>query len=57
VHLLFDPGDRARVEGALQALGYVVVSEVLLRAEYDGDSELRWHGFHPTWWNRFFSYL
>lgn len=57
VDLLFDPRDRARIEGALQELGHVVVSEVLLRAEYDGNSELRSHGFAPTWWNRFFTYL
>jgi hypothetical protein len=58
VEILFHPHDRARVEGALQELGYVVVSEVLLWARYDGASMLNRFGEYPTtWWHRFFSYL
>jgi hypothetical protein len=55
VQLLFHPDDRARIEGALRELGYVVVSEVLLRTPYDGNVELdSAPGNPPTWWERFF---
>jgi hypothetical protein len=58
VEILFHPQDRARVEGALRELGYVVVSEPLLWAGYDGASMLNRCGEYPTtWWHRFFDYL
>jgi hypothetical protein len=55
VELLFHPDDRARIEGALRELGYVVVSEVLLRARYDGNIKPDGQYRYPrTWWDRFF---
>jgi hypothetical protein len=58
VRILLDPRDRTRVEGALGALGYTIVSEFVLWSRYDGESEL-WSspGHPPSWWDRFFSYF
>jgi hypothetical protein len=55
VGLLLHPDDRARIEGALREVGYVLVSEVLLRAPYDGKSQIdSAPGHPPTWWDRYF---
>lgn len=49
-----DGADLARVDWALEELGYVVVPEELLEGDYDGPSRLHPHVQRPTWWNRFF---
>lgn len=56
----FHTTDRLRVREELDALGYTVVSEHLLRTRYDGVSDLVSYyppEYHPTWWIRFFDYL
>ncbi|MFF9774205.1 hypothetical protein ACF1HJ_11145 [Streptomyces sp. NPDC013978] len=57
---LFQAPDRHRVDGALEALDYVAISEHLLWTRYDGVSDLvsSYPPKHPpTWWTRFFDYL
>lgn len=55
---LFDVRDRIRVDGVLEGLGYVVVSEYTLWARYDGPSLFTHAPEHPPrWWDRFFSYF
>ncbi|WP_234392307.1 hypothetical protein [Streptomyces sp. WM6378] len=57
---LFQATDRHRVDGELEALGYVAISEHLLWTRYDGVSDLVSYyppGHPPTWWTRFFDYL
>ncbi|NEB00336.1 hypothetical protein [Streptomyces sp. SID13726] len=58
--LLLERTDRQRLDAELGALGYVTVSEHLLRARYDGVSRLAASypaAYPPTWWTRFFDYL
>jgi hypothetical protein len=58
VEILLDPRDRTRVDGALGALGYTIVSEFVLESRYEGDSQLYSSPGHPpSWWDRFFGYL
>ncbi|MGW1374410.1 hypothetical protein ACWD6P_09040 [Streptomyces sp. NPDC002446] len=57
---LFEDTDRHRVDDELRALGYIPVSEHLLRTRYDGASDLVSYyppEHPPTWWMRFFDYL
>jgi len=57
---LFQSTDRHRVEGELEALGYIIVSEHLLWTPYDGVSDLVSYyplDQHPSWWTRYFDYL
>ncbi|MFI0967842.1 hypothetical protein ACH4S8_41750 [Streptomyces sp. NPDC021080] len=57
---LFQATDRHRVENVLEALGYVAISEHLLRTRYDGVSDLVSYyppEHPPRWWTRFFDYL
>lgn len=59
-HELFRSTDRPRVEDELAALGYVSISERLLRRHYDGDNDFASHypPEHPlTWWTRFFDHM
>ncbi|MHC0429422.1 hypothetical protein ACX6XY_04415 [Streptomyces sp. O3] len=49
--------DRARVETALHALGYVIVPEELLHRPYDGVTNLNSYQESATWWTRFFNYI
>jgi hypothetical protein len=59
-HKLFQSTDRHRVEGELEALGYIIVSEHLLWTPYDGVSDLVSYyppDQRPSWWTRFFDYL
>lgn len=56
----FHTTDRLRIGEELDALGYTVISEHLLRTGYDGVSDLVSSyppEYHPTWWIRFFGYL
>ena len=56
--VLLDPEDEARVEGALDHLGYVVVPEQELWRDYDGPSEfIVGAGHGGTWWTRFFDWF
>ena len=57
---LFQATDRHRVEDALEALGYIAISEHLLWTRYDGVSDLASYyppEHPPRWWTRFFDYL
>lgn len=49
-------GDLAKIEQALEEIGYTTVPEELLMRPYDGSSRLVWYGSHlqPSWWDRFF---
>ncbi|RKS09376.1 hypothetical protein DFP74_5112 [Nocardiopsis sp. Huas11] len=54
---LFRSTDRPRVEGELEALGYVSISEHLLGSRYGGDNDFDSSpGSSLTWWLRFFDY-
>ncbi|WP_329214805.1 hypothetical protein OG257_37000 [Streptomyces sp. NBC_00683] len=52
-----DSADLARINRALDELGYVVVPEELLESDYDGPSRLPSHARRPNWWDRFFGYF
>jgi hypothetical protein len=55
---LFDPRDRARIDDALRALGYVIMSDAVIWSDYDGKTEIEGFPRHfSTWWDRFFNYL
>lgn len=59
-NLLFEAADRHRIDGELEALRYVPISEHLLWTRYDGASNLAAYyppEHPPTWWIRFFDYL
>ncbi|MFJ9317793.1 hypothetical protein ACIRN4_26620 [Pimelobacter simplex] len=53
------PADVGSIEEALDMLGYVVVPEEPLWADYDGPAPIGRLDprFGPTWWTRFFDYL
>ncbi|MEU9132313.1 hypothetical protein AB0D08_30090 [Kitasatospora sp. NPDC048540] len=48
--------DRRPIGDELDALGYITVSEYLLRTRYDGVSNLGTSAGPRTWWHRFFDY-
>lgn len=58
-NVLFETADRHRIDGELEALGYVSVSGHLLWTPYDDVSNLGSHysKYPPRWWTRFFDYL
>jgi len=49
-----DPADLAKAHRALTDLGYAVVPEELIEADYDGPTPLPSHAHRPSWWHRFF---
>lgn len=53
------PADLALIEAALDMLGYLVVPEEPLWADYDGPAPIGGSDPRcgPTWWTRFFDYL
>ncbi|MFD5433199.1 hypothetical protein ACFWJ4_13660 [Kitasatospora sp. NPDC127067] len=56
-NVLFETADRRSIDDGLEELGYITVSEHLLRTRYDGVSNLG-TSFEPrTWWDRFFDYI
>jgi hypothetical protein len=58
VATLFDPRDRSRIDDALRALGYVIVSDAVLWSAYDGKTRIEGSPRHfSTWWDRFFNYF